>query len=141
MVVVLLITVIVVGMGFSVLSLVQKQMTGIQYNYGNSTEINLLRQSLWVDLARFEIISYNEQNQILTCESEIEAVNYKFSKEMIIKGKDTFNLNLENYIFYFDNQERTNGDVDAVNIRFGKEYGEEKLFVFKSNSATTYMNQ
>ena len=42
MLVVLLVTTIVVSMGFAVLQLVQQQMGGIDRNYERNTELNLL---------------------------------------------------------------------------------------------------
>ncbi|MEM9650388.1 MAG: prepilin-type N-terminal cleavage/methylation domain-containing protein, partial [Bacteroidota bacterium] len=49
MLVVLLLTVIVVGLAFSVLNLVQRQMSGIESNYARNTAFDQLKQSLWVD--------------------------------------------------------------------------------------------
>jgi len=54
MLVVLLITAIVVGMSFAVLSLVQQQMHGIDGNYKKNTAFNLLKQSLWFDVISFD---------------------------------------------------------------------------------------
>ncbi|OWW23501.1 hypothetical protein B4Q04_20085 [Zobellia sp. OII3] len=141
MIVVLLITTIVVGMAFSVLNLVQRQMAGIQYNYGNTTELNLLRQSLWIDFHRFDHIRYNEKNQVLVFENEMGVVRYEFEEGKIIKEKDTFNLKFEYNTFYFEDEEQSSGDIDAISLKTTMEYGGQRLFVFKKNSATIYMNR
>ena len=141
MVVVLLITTIVVGMAFSVLNLVQRQMAGIQDNYGNNTELNLLKQSLWIDFNRFNHIRYDEKLETLYLLNEIGTVTYRFEEDKVIKEQDTFDLEFNSRTFYFMNTQQTSGEIDAIELKSTEAYGGQQLFVFKKNSAVTYMNQ
>lgn len=139
MIVTLLITTIVVGMAFAVLNLVQKEMLGIERNYEKSTELNLLRQSLWIDFNRYETIFYNEKSGILSFSNDMETQTYTIEENLIVKGKDTFNLKWEEQRFLFENTAKVSGEIDALNFAAAKEYGGQQLFVYKNNSASTYM--
>lgn len=139
MIVTLLITTIVVGMAFAVLNLVQKQMLGIERNYEDSTELNRLRQSLWIDFNRYETIFYNEKSGELSFSNAMETKQYSIGQNLIVKDKDTFNLKWEEQHFLFENMERTSGEIDALNFKTGKAFGAQQLFVYKKNSSTTYM--
>ena len=54
MVVVTILTSIIVGIAFSVLSLVQRHMYSIKQNFNNNTELSKLEQALWID---FDMLS------------------------------------------------------------------------------------
>ena len=94
MLVVLLITAIIVGMAFSVLSLVQRQMHGIEGNYERNTELNLLRQSLWIDFNSFEGIWYESKTNELLFVNELKEVKYQLFEDFIIKDTDTFQVQI-----------------------------------------------
>lgn len=140
MLVALLITTIVVGMAFSVLNLIQKQMQGIEGNYERNTELNLLRQSLWIDFNRSNRIGYDEGKQELYFFNEIKSVTYQLYENQIIKEKDTFHLQWEVQKFYFENSAISTGEIDALEFKTSKAYGNRPLFVYKTNSANLYMN-
>ncbi|WP_373518425.1 type II secretion system protein J [Pricia sp.] len=139
MIVTLLITTIVVGMAFAVLNLVQRQMLGIERNYERTTELDRLRQSLWIDFNRYGTIAYDEKNGELSFSNEMGTQKYKLDKNLIVKGKDTFDLIWEHRRFLFENIERTSGEIDALDLWTGKAHGGRRLFVYKNNSADTYM--
>ncbi|MCD2260791.1 hypothetical protein KWG70_16355 [Psychroserpens sp. XSD401] len=139
MIVVLIITSIVVGLAFSVLSLVQKQMLAIQKNYSNSLEINKLETSLWLDFNRYSKITYDSVESELKFSSELDSVVYQFREDNIITEKDTFLIQVQNRYMYFDG-ELSNGQIDAIKLETTKEFLNQKLFVYKSNDATFYMN-
>lgn len=141
MIVVLLITTLVVGMAFAVLQLVQNQMHDIQNNYERNTELNRLRQALWIDFNSYEEIYYDEQNSVLELRNEIASRSYSFQKSQIIREHDTFSIELQNQRFYFKNIEQLGGKVDAIHLTTTSKLGGQQLFVYKKNSAHTYMNQ
>ncbi len=141
MIVVLLITTLVVGMAFSVLHLVQNQMKGIGENYERNTEFDLLRQSLWIDFNRYDRVYYNGKSGELRFVNEMGSQAYHFEEGFITKDIDTFRLQWETQRFLFESRESQFGEIDAIHFQTTKAFGNRTLFVYKNNSATTYMNQ
>lgn len=139
MIVVIILTSIVVGLAFSVLTLVQKQMLGIQKNYAGHTELNLLEQSLYLDFNRYSEINYNDSNSLLSFTSAIDTTTYKFKKDIVIKGVDTFQVKIEAKTFYFAGDITSKGNLDAIKLESSKDYMNQKLFIYKRNDATLYM--
>lgn len=140
MIVVLILTSIVVGLAFSVLTLVQKQMFAIQENYKKSLELNKLETALWLDFNRYSKITYNEIENELKFSTEIDSISYRFNENGIIKEQDTFSIRLKNKHLYFDGNLSNNSQIDAIKLETTKEFQNQSLFVFKSNDATLYMN-
>src|SRR5690606_27882760 len=101
-VVVLILTSIVVGLAFSILSLVQKHMSGIQNNFMNTTELNTLEQSLWLDFNRYSKIKYNDLEEALTFANELDSTSYQFHENYIVKEQDTFHIQLQSRTIYFN---------------------------------------
>ncbi len=141
MIVVLLITAIVVGMAFSVLRLVQRQMGSIQNIYEVKLEADKLRQSLWVDFNRYSSVYYNEEENRLYFSNELEMKHYGIEDNRMVTEKDTFNIEIASKICYFNNNEITSGEIDAFEIQTSKQTGQQRLFVYKDNAAATYMNR
>ncbi len=140
MIIVIIITSIVVGMAFSVLTLVQKHMSGIQNNFNKSTELDKFEQALWIDFNRYPKIKYNAVNDVLVFASEIDSITYKFHKDYILKDIDTFNLPLQNKSIFFDGIEKQDGLLDAIKLETSKDLQSQQLFIFKQNDATQFMN-
>lgn len=141
MLVVLLLTTIVVGMAFAVLQLVQQQMHGIDRNYEQSTELNLLRQSLWVDFNQSDGIWYDDQANTLLFTNEINEVTYQLLEDRIVKDRDTFQIALKGQAFFFRGITKAQGEIDALDFSTEKRHGAQRLFVFKKNAATSYLNE
>jgi type II secretory pathway component PulJ len=136
MIVVLIITSIIVGLAFTVLTLVQKQMLAIQRNFNNETELNLLEHSLRIDFNRYHKITYDNVEEKLHFKSEIGQKTYNFKDDYVVKDQDTFKLKiLEKHVF-FDGNIKTNGEIDAVKLKTNN----SQLFIFKTNDATSYLN-
>lgn len=141
MIVVLLITSIVVGMAFSVLNLVQRQMGTIKGIYEVKLEANQLRQLLWVDFNRYSYITYDAKKEQLNLSNELETKYYELSNNRFVSGKDTFQIQMESKQFYFNNALRSSGEIDAIELRTDKESGGQYIFVYKKNAPNTYLNQ
>ena len=139
-IVVLILTSIVVGLAFSILGLVQKQMFAIQANYNKNQELQKLETSLWLDFNRYPNIRYNFNEDRLVLKNELDSVSYSFSKEFIVKAEDTFDIALETKQFYFDGILSQTNKVDALKLRTTKAYQNRELFIFKKNDATLYMD-
>lgn len=139
--VVMIITAIVVGMAFSVLRLVQKQISSIQKNYEKSTRLSLFEQKIWQDFHEFNVINYDEKEMSLVFQSELDTVKYAFNDEYIIREKDTVKVQLRIEKLLFQGKIIKEGNVDAIAISGEKELPKYKLFVFKQNDLTQIMNQ
>ena len=141
MIVVLLITAVVVGMAFSVLGLVQKQMGNIEDIYGVKLEANKLRQSLWADFNRYSHAYYDQKEERLYLSNELGTKYYAIVDERFVTEKDTFHIALQSWKFYFNNAARSSGEIDAIELKTSKETGHQHIFVYKNNAAATYLNQ
>lgn len=140
MVVVLILTSIVIGLAFSVLSLVQKHMAGIQHNFINNTELNKLEQSLSLDFNRYSKIEYDALEEKLKFKNDIDSISYKFHETYIVKELDTFYIQLQNKTLFFDGNKAETGIIDALKLETSKTMQNQLLFIFKENDATPFMN-
>ena len=140
MIIVLIISTIVIGIAFTVLSLVQRNMWAIQGNLKVNTDLNRLEQSLWYDINKYQEIAYSKQNERLVFKSQIDSSVYQFKKDMIIKSKDTFNITIQGKVVYFNGNKTSSSKVDAFKLELPKTYGYQSLFFFKRNDATQFMN-
>lgn len=140
-IVVLVVTSIVVGLAFSVLGLVQKQMFAIQANYTNNLELQKLETSLCLDFNRYSHVYFNREENELVLKHELDSVSYIFLKEFIIKAQDTFSITLKLKEFYFDGILTESNRVDAIKLRTTKAFMNKEVFIFKSNDATLYMDK
>ena len=140
MLVVLILTVIVVGLAFTVLSLVQKQMYSIQANFEQSSEINRLEIALQIDFHNYSEIQLDSELDELKFKTEIDSISYTFSDNTIIRAKDTFNIAIDKPQFYFNGEARSkDGLVDAIKLKTSKKTREQPIFVFKQNDAAQFM--
>ena len=137
--VVLLLTVIVVGLAFAILNLVQKQMNATRDNYNTGSEISKLRQALWKDFRSHPIITFTSDNQHLYFKNELSELTYDFEKDYVIRKQDTFNIQLKETAFYFNDTEVENGTITALELVAGKEIGIKSIFVYRENAADIYM--
>ncbi|MGD1946352.1 MAG: hypothetical protein ACFB0A_08855 [Croceivirga sp.] len=141
MLVVLLVTTIVVSMGFAVLQLVQQQMGGIDRNYERNTELNLLRQSLWMDFNHSDGVWYDAENGQLLFSNELKEVTYDLYEDNIVRDIDTFNIKFQERLFFFKGNAVPDGEIDAVDFSTDEKNGSQRLFAFKTNAATSAINQ
>ena len=77
----MIITAIVVGMAFSVLRLVQKQIYAIETNFNKTSSLALFEQRLWKDFNELNIIQFKDRRLFL--ESEIDTVVSKINTTIL----------------------------------------------------------
>lgn len=140
LIVVMVLTLIVAGMAFSVLQLVQKHMYAIKGNFENSTNITLLEQSLWIDANRSKLMKYDTAKSTLYFISEIDTISYSFQPKYIQKETDTFAVSVTEKLFYFEGKETLLEKIDAFKLITAKEFKSKAIFISKRNTAETYMN-
>lgn len=139
MIVVLIITSIVVGMAYTVLNLVQKQMIAIQNNYEQQLVFKKLETSLWLDMNTYNSIVYDDFKDVLVFSNEIDSVVYEFKDSMIIKAIDTLQIPIAKKEFFFKGVESNSQDIDAIKLYSSKTFQNQELFVFKHNDAKSYL--
>jgi hypothetical protein len=140
MVVVLILTSIVVGLAFSVLNLVQKHMLSIKSNFINHTEMNKLEQSLWIDFNRYSNVEYYVLEDEIQFRNPMDSIRYQFQENYIIKGIDTFDIEVQNKTIFYEGKKRESGVIDALKLKFSKNFQNQLLFIFKENDATLFIN-
>jgi len=140
LIVVLILSSIIVGLAFSVLTLVQRHMFSIQDNLSTNTSLNKLEQSLWLDFNRYAKISYSSTNDALTMASDIDSITYKFTTNYVIKDKDTFGIPIEDKSFFFETKKIESGRVDALKLKTTEAFRSQELFIFMETDAKAYMN-
>ncbi|NAY93520.1 hypothetical protein GTQ34_16555 [Muricauda sp. JGD-17] len=138
--VVLVVTIVVVGLAFSVLDLVQKQMWGIQKNYKEESIDNSLQQALWIDFHLYSKIEYSSINSILELKHEMGSTKYEFHKDYVVKDRDTFYSEFKVHKVYFQGNEIEEGIIDAVKLTKTGDEINKKLFVFRNNDAAVFIN-
>lgn len=138
--VVLIITSVVVGMAFAVLNLVQRQMGSIEAIYAVKTDVNQLRQSLWMDFSRYSYVYFDRKNNELRFSNEMGDRTYKVSNENKISNEN-LEIEIESLTFYFDNRQVSDGEIDAVSITTSKNTGHQEIFAYKENTPATYINR
>lgn len=139
MIVVLLLTTIVVGLAFSVLQLVQKQIRFIQTNWEKTTEIRKLEQSLSLDFNRYHQIRYNPNEKRISFKNVVDSTFYQIRDSLFISEKDTFQVRVNSIQFYRHGQEVLEGKMDAIKLKTHKDFQEKEIFVFRINTAKDVM--
>jgi len=139
--VVMIITSIVVGMAFSVLRLVQNQIHAIQINFEKTSRLALFEQQLWQDFNDKSIIQFNQQENSLRMESEMDTVMYSFQGNYILRNTDTIKLKLQINKLFFDGKAVQRDTIDALSISGKAELPDYEIFVSRKNDLTYFMNQ
>lgn len=139
MIVVLLLTTIVVGLAFSVLTLVQKQLSTLQGNLVESSQIKQLETNILLDFNRYPETYFNEKNEELNFISPIDTLTY-WLKEKVIKNTDTLEIQLYSKQFFFAGKEVDHGAIDAVKLTFGNDKRNVDIFVFRPNDAKIFID-
>ena len=140
MVIVMIITTIVMGLTFTVLSLVQRHMWSIQQNFNFNTELNRLEEALWIDTNNYNSISYHPKVQTLKFKTAMDSTTYQFKKDYTLKDKDTFYIAIANRTWFFNGREITGGKLDAMRLELSKAFMNQQLFVFKANDAKQFLD-
>ena len=140
MVIVMIITTIVVGLAFTVLSLVQHHMRSIQENFNFNNELNRLEEALWIDTNNFSNMAYDAKAQTLTFKTVLDSTAYQFKKDCILRDSDTIHIAIAHKTWFFNGREITDGRVDAMRLELSKAYMNQQLFVFKANDAKQFLD-
>lgn len=134
--VVLVITVIVVGLAFSVLSLINGQLLGMQTALNEGMQTDKAKELLWIRFNKADRVYY--QNNRLQFEGMTRIYQAQLSDSSVVIERDTLKLELDSLRLYFKGQEVQAGEIDALELFCNN--GLRQIFVNKVNAATSYMN-
>jgi len=137
--IVMIITAIVVGMAFSVLRLVQKQINTIRKNFDKTTALALFEQRMWQDFNSSSTIQYDSQQVLL--QSANDTILYRFYDDYTLRNKDTTHLRLAVLDAFLAGEKIKNGYIDAISVSAEAELPEYTIFVSMRNDVTFFMNQ
>ena len=137
-VIVMIITTVVVGLAFTVLTLVQRHMLSIQQNFNTRTEINRLEAALWADFNKAGKIELRPQTQQLIFHQVLDTVAYTFNKNYVSRDKDTMALGIVSAKFFKAGDPVSSGSIDALEWGFSTQQPNQKLMVFKYPDASQY---
>ncbi|MCR8667515.1 prepilin-type N-terminal cleavage/methylation domain-containing protein [Aestuariibaculum sp. M13] len=140
LVIVLIITSIVVGLAFSILSIVQRHMSAIQKNIIHHTQLDKLEQRLWMDFNRFSTITYDKDNELLIFINELDTLNYEFLDKHVVIGSDSLQIEIKEVNLFFLGHSVDSGNVDALKLEMTEGFQSQQLFVYKHNDAAIFMN-
>ncbi|MEX0274883.1 MAG: hypothetical protein AB3N16_10940 [Flavobacteriaceae bacterium] len=137
--VVLVITVLIVGMAFSVLRLVQGQMRQIGGILDQRMEIDQLRQALWVDINQYPMATYDPKKGRVLFSNALGHKEYQILEDRLATPRDTFHVKIGELRFLYQNRDVTYGEFDALKLTTSKETGHQPLFVFRNRTASNQM--
>ena len=135
--VVLVISTIVVGFAFTVLDLVQRNLSAIKSNYLTNIELQHLEQQLTLDFNRFHSIEYEEGLLELKLRTPLDSVIFSKAEGRLVRNLDTIPVPLKEVEMYYEGNRITTGKVDAIKIILDMPEG-RFLFISKENSAKTF---
>ena len=138
--VVLLLTSIIAGMAFSVLSMVQKQLFSVQKNMDIKADFRQLEQSLTLDFNKYHNIKYSSEKNQLVCYSELDSIVYNFTLNYVQKDIDTFYVSGIHKKIFFAGRKVDSGVIDAIKIDSVGKNSNFQMFLFKQNDANTFFN-
>lgn len=133
---VLVITVIVVGLAFSVLSLINGQLLGMQTALNEGMQNDKTEELLWIRFNKADRVYY--LNNRLQFEGMTHIYQAQLSDSSMVIERDTLQLELDSLRLYFKGQEVQGGEIDALELFCNN--GLRQIFVNKVNAATSYMN-
>tara|TARA_R110002072_G_scaffold7503_2_gene40928 strand:+ start:725032 stop:725508 length:477 start_codon:yes stop_codon:yes gene_type:complete len=133
----IMLTMVIVGLSYSVLSLILRNMNAIEENLHISTELSLLEQQLYVDFNSLGLVIYNKTDEEILFTSPIDTVRYNVTESIIIRNLDTLNNTQNDMTFYFEGNQVQEGIIDAIKIDFLER--DQNIFLYKVNDATTIL--
>ena len=137
--VVLVISSIVIALGFSVISMLRKQVFVIQRNYNKKQMVQSFESVLQRDFNR-GIATYDSNSENLIISSNKKRIIYQFLKEKIIRQEDTLALLINKKKFYLEGVIITGGFIDAIELEFDESFASKQIFIHQKKDATYYLN-
>ncbi len=138
MMVVIVISAIVAGLAFTVLSNVQNSMRSIGHNYENTTQIRSFETALSIDFNTFTTAFWDTKENTLQLSSPIDERRYVFYTDSIVTDAGIHFLKIKERMFFFEGKQVNSGSIDAMKLTFYNTKVPYYLFVFKYNDPTIH---
>lgn len=138
MMVVIVISAIVAGLAFTVLSTVQNSMRSIGHNYENTTQIRSFETALSIDFNTFTTAVWDTKENTLRLSSPINERHYQFYNDSIVTDVGAHFLKVKDKMFFFEGKQVNSGGIDAIKLIFYNTRAPNYLFVFKYNDPTIH---
>ena len=136
MLVVLIITAIVVGLAFSVLSIVRRQVHKLQSDTDQRVKYDMIKSKLFLDFNKYPN-AYHSGDDTFLFKSEIDSTIYIIKDNQIVSNQDTLIKNVKEAQFFYKNSQVEKGKIDAIKfIIEEKREVFKSIFVYKYNDAT-----
>lgn len=138
--VVMVLTTIVVGIAFSVLTAVQQQLKKVNDVLDKTTQLAFFEQQLYMDFTNHTTAYFNSTTQTLTLTSDVNTINYHYHPDFVLRNTDTLNVKVSVQKNYFEGVVVLNGSIDAISITADPDIPNYPIFIYKNNDATSYIN-
>lgn len=139
--VVLVITSIVVGIAFSVLNLVQKQINKGHAFFEDTTALGLFEHQLTYDFNTTNSVYFDSKSSRLLLKKADSEINYTLETTHALRNNATLAVQLQIKEVYYEGLEvNSSGVCDAVLLE-AIHIPNYVIFVTADNDATYYMNQ
>ena len=132
LIVVMIITGIVVGLAFSVLRIVQKQISVISKDNEKAVQVVFLEEMLWHDFNQMQTVRSLGPDRLIM-KSEIDSVTYHFQETVVLRNNDTIRVKAVIDDVFYETLKSNPGEIDAVAVSCESEIKGYKIFVFKKN--------
>ena len=136
MMVVLVLSAIVAGLAFTILNIVQKNMSLIETNYEYQSQLQSLEVALTIDFNSYSEVQWDSNNKSLIFKSPINERSYQFYKDSIKTDINSFIVTTKNINLFLKGESATSGIIDAVKLTFQKTTSMHRIFIYKHNDPT-----
>jgi len=132
--VVIVISVIVAGLAFSVLEIVQNNFSSIRKNFEQATKFDHLNEKLTIDFNNYQRIELDKNQRQIWFRNPLDSISYRYIEPYLFSDQDT--IKVTELKFYFMGNKVDEGKVDAVKIYINPD---SYIFIFKKNDIATYL--
>ena len=99
-----------------------------------------METALWLDFNKYSTVTFNAVEDQVLFTTEIDSITYTFTKEYIARDKDTFPIELHSKSVFFNGNIKEQGNIDALKLETSKKFLNQKLFIYKKNDASAFLN-
>jgi hypothetical protein len=137
--IVLILTVIAVGIAFSVLRLITYQLGTVKSIYKEQNMIYHFKQQLRYDFDRAIGLYHDVEDEKIYVYTANDTIGYEFSEKQIFRKNVKTSFESVSFMGYSFGNEKEGGQLDAVQFRISINKREISVFARINSSATMYL--